>query len=743
MYTLPNPGTRDLDLEHLQAELARLDLSLAREVRRWQRAGQDPSDAFRGLCLSDEQADALLDRPLCTHWGQTVDLDPADAQRLAEAVRAQATRSVALADEACRRGRPLRLASLATAFGLDPFEIDVLLVCLAPDLDLRYERLYGYLQDDLTRKRPSINLLLDLLCPPGPEHLTALCHLTDEAPLFRYQLLERVPDSGPAGASLLAQPLRVHETVVHWLLGRYCPPPELPGAALLPPEETELDTLLAAAALPHLGCNAADEPVYCLLGPDPSRQAAAARLLAARLDSPLLMVDLAAASTAGVAPLSAARLALRDARLTGAIPCLNGWDTCLRNGAPPAALLAEVLAHPSPAIVAGEAVWQAGGVGRSRRIVRVELPRLDYAQRRALWLYALGSAAPAGALDVTSVASQFLLQGGQIRDAVASAQDDATQRGEALAVSHLLAAARSHSNSGLTSLARKIVPRYGWQDIVLPADQRTLLREIIATVRERPLVLEQWAVGRKLAAGSGVTMLFAGPPGTGKTMAAEIIARELGLDLFKIDLSTVISKYIGETEKNLERIFVEAITSNAILFFDEADALFGKRSEVRDSHDRYANIEISYLLQRMEAYEGVTILATNLRANLDEAFTRRLQFALDFPFPDEDDRLHIWQALFPSEVPRAADIDLPLLARRYKLAGGSIRNILVGAAYLAAADGQVVTMDHLLHATRRELQKMGRLLDEGDRDQGAAWEREMDSPRPAQGMRSGDLGLLT
>jgi SpoVK/Ycf46/Vps4 family AAA+-type ATPase len=238
-----------------------------------------------------------------------------------------------------------------------------------------------------------------------------------------------------------------------------------------------------------------------------------------------------------------------------------------------------------------------------------------------------------------------------------------------------------------------------------------LLREIVTSVREQGTVLDEWELGRKLASNRGTTILFAGPPGTGKTMAAEIISAELGLDLFKIDLSTVVSKYIGETEKNLEQIFSEAENSNAILFFDEADALFGKRSEVRDSHDRYANVEISYLLQRMEAYNGITILATNLRANLDEAFTRRLQFAVDFPFPDEHDRLRIWQTLFPARVPRAEDIDLPLLAHHFKLAGGSIRNVLVNAAYLAAADGRRVTMQHLLHGVRRELQKMGRLME--------------------------------
>ena len=251
-------------------------------------------------------------------------------------------------------------------------------------------------------------------------------------------------------------------------------------------------------------------------------------------------------------------------------------------------------------------------------------------------------------LDLASLAGQFQLTSGQIRDAVASARDHCSQAGTSLGNAELFAAARAYSNPRLASLARKISPRYDWGDIILPTDQLRLLHEIVDTVRGRPRVLDEWGVGQKLASSRGVTVLFAGAPGTGKTMAAEVMAAELGLDLYKIDLSTVISKYIGETEKNLERIFNEAEASNAILFFDEADALFGKRSEVRDSHDRYANVEISYLLQRMEAYNGVTILATNLRSNLDEAFTRRLQFAVDFPFPEEADRLRIWKTLFPA-----------------------------------------------------------------------------------------------
>ena len=217
-----------------------------------------------------------------------------------------------------------------------------------------------------------------------------------------------------------------------------------------------------------------------------------------------------------------------------------------------------------------------------------------------------------------------------------------------------------------------------------------------------------WGFDRKLSGGKGLSALFAGPPGTGKSMAAEVIAGELRLDLYKIDLAHIVSKYIGETEKNLDRVFRAAENATVVLFFDEADALFGKRSEVKDSHDRYANIEIAYLLQKMEEYEGLAILATNLRQNLDEAFVRRLQFVVEFPFPDEAYRRRIWQVSFPSETPIDADVDLALLAREVKLAGGNIRNIALAGAFRAAAAGAPVGMDHLLHAARREYQKLGR-----------------------------------
>jgi len=224
--------------------------------------------------------------------------------------------------------------------------------------------------------------------------------------------------------------------------------------------------------------------------------------------------------------------------------------------------------------------------------------------------------------------------------------------------------------------------------------------------------MDEWGFDRKLSLGKGVNVLFAGPSGTGKTMAAEILANELGLDLYTIDLSGVVSKYIGETEKNLDRVFTAADSANAILFFDEADALFGKRSEVRDSHDRYANIEISYLLQKMEHFEGIAILATNMRENLDDSFVRRLAFSVHFPLPDETDRRRIWQSIWPPELPLDAGLSFDDLARRFKVSGGSVKNIAVAAAFLAAADGGRVRTPHLLHAARREYQNLGKVLPE-------------------------------
>jgi SpoVK/Ycf46/Vps4 family AAA+-type ATPase len=267
---------------------------------------------------------------------------------------------------------------------------------------------------------------------------------------------------------------------------------------------------------------------------------------------------------------------------------------------------------------------------------------------------------------------------------------------------------RGQTHHHLERLAQPLPSRPGWDDIVLPPDELRRLKEIASAVRNRDRVMEEWGFGRKVSAGPGVNAIFFGPSGTGKTMAASILAGELGLAIYRVDLSRVVSKYIGETERNLEALFDEARRSFALLFFDEAEALFGKRSEVKDAHDRYANIEVAYLLQRMEQFEGIAILATNLRTHMDTAFLRRLQFAVEFPLPTVADRLRIWRQVWPASALLGDDLDLEFMATHLELAGGHIRNVALTAAYLASEEPSSISMKHLVAATRRELQKLGR-----------------------------------
>ncbi|MEZ4868526.1 MAG: ATP-binding protein [Caldilineaceae bacterium] len=726
-------------LHHLEAELKRIDLLLRREVRRWVLAGQDPNDDYRGMYVTRDEVLQLLDHPFGMSWGQSIVLPPAEETDFAAAIR-EATRQVeASAAPASETGQCSALRQIADAFALNRTALDIFLLCLAPAIDTKYERLYGYLQDNVVRRRPTVRLLLDILGKPGLERLALAAYLTEDAPLFQYGLLEYITEAPPNNMHWINQTVQVDEAVVAWLLGYYQPHSQLKGhVALTNSESCALDRLLVGdETLQRLQKTAdfvqgqaspQDAPVLAFWGIDQVAQAAAARWLATMWQRPLLTVALDQVIGESCPPTQAVRLALRDARLTGALPLLTGWEACLQQGetAPPM-LLDLLYAHPGPLILAGATRWQPTGVNRQRPVFSVEFGMPGYEQRLALWTHFTTSSGMSGASDqsnsrnsgqptsdLADLANQFGLTSGQISAAVTAARDQALQLDEPLASSHFFTTARAYSNPRLSTLARKVTPRYTWEQMVLPPDELAKLNEIVAVVKHRHEVLEVMGVGRQLAPSSGVMALFSGPPGTGKTMAAEVMATVLQLDLYKIELSGVVSKYIGETEKNLERIFTEAANSNAILFFDEADALFGKRSEVKDAHDRYANIEVAYLLQRMELYEGVTILATNLRANLDEAFARRFFRTVEFPFPKPPERLRIWQTLFPPELPKGKDVDFALLAKRFDLAGGNIRNVIHSGAVLAAGDGGQVTMGHLLHGVRRELQKIGRLVNEED-----------------------------
>lgn len=700
-------------LEHVLAELTRLDVLL--RVQAWRvRAAHGDDPDLAGLYAPDTEPDTLLDRPLGTPPWAPVEL--ADEVRTAVgAALDRCTQRVAeLTDAASAAGAELRLARLAVDFGLTRFDLDVVLTCLAPELDGRYPRIYGYLHDDLTRRRPSVELVLTLFLPDVADRVAARARFDPDAPLRRARLLELCADPDRPESTLLDASLRLTPRVVAHLLGDDAPDERLRPFLLPDPGLPDLPE--GGAQLLDRHCGAPHVVVHAH-GDDPLVRRAAAVALARRTGREVVAVDGAAVAALAPADLaSVVALADREVRLRGAILFWDGLDALLGDdrSAALAALLDVVAARADPTVLGGAAAWEPVGALRGTRMVHLPLPAPDATERLRVWRAALAGPEPLdeGALDLVELAGVFRLPAGRIADAAATAQHLALARDPdrpVLTAADLRTAARRHSHRHLATLARAIVPRAGWDDLVLPAERTAQLREVADQVRHRAVVHETWGFDAKLHTGRGLVVLFSGPPGTGKTMAAEVLAHTLGLDLYAIDLSAMVSKYIGETEKNLARVFADAASSNAVLFFDEADALFGRRSAVRDAHDRYANTEISYLLQRVEAHDGLVVLASNLRKNMDEAFVRRLHATVEFPVPGPSDRRRIWQRTWPTAAPLAPDVDFDLLAREVEVAGGHIRNIALAAAFLAAADGGVVTMEHLRRSTAREYQKMGKV----------------------------------
>jgi AAA+ superfamily predicted ATPase len=720
-------------LDHLLAEMERIDLLIRSRVAHLRRL-QSEDEHFRGLYISEQEVDALLAKPL----GEPQWLQGEDHGRLADFDHALAELAANIArrrSASAARGIDLRLVRLARTFELDPFDVDVLLVCLAGEIDLRYEKLYAYLQDDVTKRRPSVDLAIRLLS--DCDSLQARRHFMASSPLLAHQLMHLAEDTQQLQPPLFGRIVKPDDRIVEFLFGSDEIDARLRGTARSVVPRCGFDALLLdegsrgafrnawqlkadAEAMPDPDTSV---PVLVLQGSPGAGKASIAEAICHERRHELLIVDVSAvppdaesvASSAAAKWTELASLVEREAKLRHAAVHWRGLDALTGDPqrASLVALLREVDGGNVPCFVGVSDARDLAAYFSRRGATVLPLPEPTEAQRAKHWSAGLAGAALDEQLDIAAVAGRFRLSFGKISQAAATARRLASVRGgdDAVINTHdLQSACRQHSNQRLSLLARKVTSASSWNDIVLPDDCMAQLQEICNHVKYRDRVYGDWGFGRKLALGKGLAVLFSGPSGTGKTMAAGIIAGELGLDLYKIDLSTVISKYIGETEKNLSRIFEEAETSNAILFFDEADALFGKRSEVRDSHDRYANVEVGYLLQRMEEYEGVAILATNLRKNMDDAFVRRLHFTVEFPFPDQQDRHRIWRSIWPKDTPLDRALDFELLAARYEMAGGNIKNVALAAAFLAAADGGAVAMRHVAQATLREYQKTGKLM---------------------------------
>jgi hypothetical protein len=676
------------------ALLGRLDAIVRRALAAAEPLLRQPdSDPFRGLHIdADAIARTLTQPPAAPLFAS------ADEETLPDGVAP---------------GSPL--ARIAAAYGLDPFDVDVLIVALGPELDLRYERIYSYLQDDVTRRRPAVNLALDLLCTSAEDKLRRRAHFSAAAPLLRHRVIEWVDDPHRSQPSLLTAAYRADPQIVRCVAGdggldarlAHCATLITRARPVLVPDPGSASARVVAA-VERAGIDDGDALTLCFHGPDESERTAAAHAVASVAHRVLLHVDLA--RDPEIEPLLP--IVFREAELHAAVLLLDRWDSL--SGSPALRTLqARLRTHAGTCILSGERPWIPGPLGPPGVVAEhFGVPPAEV--RTARWAESLEFTT--GSIDeelARTLGGRFRLSADRIWDAALTARQLAQARnGADLAggpcAEDFFAAARRQCGHELASIATRVALSATWEDIVLPADSLAQLRELCARIALSHRVLDEWGFDRRLSHGKGVAALFSGPSGTGKTMAAEVVANELGLDLYRVEIPAVMSKWIGETEKNLDKVF--RCAENAILFFDEADALFGKRSEVRDAHDRYANVEISYLLQRIETFDGLAILATNVRHHMDEAFLRRLTFVIQFPFPDDAQRQQIWERIWPAETPLAPDLDLGRISRMFRLAGGNVKNVALAAAFAAAERGDPVTMADVAHAVRREYQKLGKNL---------------------------------
>src|SRR3954467_2798620 len=615
----------------------------------------DPGDPFRGLYISDEVALRL------TQGDSGSDADG----RLQEVVR---------------------------ALGLDLLEAAVLAVGAEAELNPPHGRLNAYLQDDVTRKLPSPRLVGQLLEGQGLSSADVMGAFDTHGRLRHLGALKLL---GDAQTPLAERPVKVADRLAAALLGGRMDEStqslRLRNVALpahAPGRDEAVKIVAALLSRPsHL-------PIV-LAGPD------ADSLPAPAYGRPLIAVHVRDLGDREV--LAEATLA---STLEGSPLIFEGLEDI--QPAERGRLLRAIEQRPERTILAAPTRTAALALGE-RTVLLVESTAPSFAERSQAW------ADLTGAKETGDVAAKFRLSMTQIVEAAEVARLAATARGaEAPEPADLDLGARQASSSRLGELAARLPPGYRWEDLVVPEKQRELLQSISAYLRHRDRVLSDWGYEKTVARTQGLKVLFAGESGTGKTMAAQVLAAELGLEIFRVDLATTVSKYIGETENNAAPRCGAAEGSNAILFFDGADALFGKRSEVGDSHDRYANIEVAYLLQKMEGYPGAVILATNFKRNIDDAFIRRLDFVVDFPFPEAEDRQKIWRLVLPDEAPVHADVDIAFLATQFKLSGGAIRNCSLAGAFQAADEDGVISMRHLVRAVAQEYGKQGRLTLEAD-----------------------------
>ena len=722
--------------EHIKDELQRLALLFEYRGAVLQKRGVlQAGDRFRGLLLREGEMDHLLAR--ASSDGLVFDEDDPDIRKKRLLFESK-TRELALREAATlwshRRGSGgcvLPLLEIGPRFGLSPLMRQILVLALAPEVDLTFQRLFSYLLNDVTRKRPNVQLALELFGGDEGGRRDARKAFLANSPLLEFNLIELEPPGGGLESSLLLRDFKMPERMVLWLLGTGGLAPEMERYAQLVQGPRTFDGLIYAERdtfrlmalarhIEHLASTAPEPaPLIVLTGPDGIGKRSVAQRLAAHVGVPSLIVNLEATAFAPSHRDRVFRDMVREARLLNASLCLANYrDELVQGGICPSlaylyGLLRRarhlgILTSKSLDIGLGEA-----SAGFSTRL-RLEVP--ETFGRLKLWqeLIAKSSLPVSEGVDLRTYALKYGFTGGGILRVLDHAHQEAVMRTTegtaAVRNEDLDVACKVQLGKGLAGVASRVRHMATLEDMVLPEDIFGTVKEIIGQARHRNVVMHDWGFDRKMTAGKGLSILFSGPPGTGKTMVAGCIANELNMDLFKVDLSQVVSKYVGETEKNLKTVFDAAQGNQFIILFDEADSLFAKRTEVKSSVDRYANLEVNYLLQKIEEYGGICVLTTNFEKGIDDAFKRRLNFRVDFPFPEKEDRLMLWRKMIPEEAPVEGVLDLEWISEKFELAGGNIKNAVLRAAFWAAERGRGIQIEDLELAAEKESREIGKLV---------------------------------
>lgn len=674
--------------EELARRLRRTDLLLLRAVRRQRaRPSMRAKGQFWGSVITDDEVDALLRAHGEIDWPDTQDA-------LADAVVA----SAALRDEA--EGRVSRLRH---AFELDGDDVDLLLLSVAPEISNGYARIFAYLNDNLNQAYLTVDLATRILRTHRTERLALQGRLMSNAPLIKSRLLLLFPHEG---AETLAS-RRVHPSgrMLRWLLEEE----ELPSGVGFSPMDTSREPFIPGPTRQRIQeiTHALDRPVtIAVVGSTLGSREGAAMAIARAAGRPLARVDLERAQQYIDQPWDL----LRELRLSRALPYIvnvvaSQEDPAQRNGI---VRLGSALATlPYPVLIGGSDRRAIGSLlGAERPSLTVMVGRTTMDERVAAWKDAFQQRGWDPEI-ANEVSERFYSVGGTTIPAVLE-RAEAECGGQEPTTEALWDAARECSRPEFRGLAQHVVPKYRFEDLIVPEKIMGQLEMLRSYLSEQETVFHKWGAIKVRPRGFGIKALFSGGPGTGKTMAAECIAGALGMDMFRVDTSSVVSRWVGETEKNLREIFDAAEGGTAVILFDEADSLFGSRGEVKQAQDRFANQEVAFLLQRLEVFEGCAILTTNLQENIDEAFLRRFGAVIEFPMPNVEARRVLWHKSIPAGAPRDPDLDLDLIARQFILAGGNIVGAAINACIIASSRRDPVAMRHVVEAVAREMVKMGK-----------------------------------